>query len=161
VTWKAARQRTRRGPDHQFCNYRQCQNTSESESGRHTDEGDHNEIPILEDAFKNVELVLKFPAITELKIWAKAKVLNTSVVTTGLLFSENHLDHVGGEQPRSAGICSPIQQGFRGGVCSEGRSGERIYDGVNPESLNNGQDGRLLVWSNGGHKSNDGRGDVG
>jgi len=50
-----------------FCNYCQCRNASEGESGGHTDEGDHSEIPIPEGAFEDVELVVKSPAINRVE----------------------------------------------------------------------------------------------
>ena len=69
--------------------------------------------------------------------------------------SEDHLDHIGREQPRSMRVRLPVQQRFRRGVGDEGKGSESIHDDVDPQQLNSAQDGLLLGRSNGGHECDD------
>ena len=74
--------------------------------------------------------------------------------------SEDHLDHVSGEESCSAGIWFPIQQRYRGGVGSEGESSEGVHDDIDPEQLNGSENGFLLGRGDGRDKGNNDSGDV-
>jgi len=78
---------------------------------------------------KMLSLLLSLLQLTELKIWAKMKVLNTSVVTTKLFFSV-------WSKPRVVWLRKwkmRMMMTNCGRVRSKGESGKHIHDDVNPE----------------------------
>ena len=110
------------------------QNALKRRNRKRTYEGDHHEILILCGAFEDVEFVIEPPAVDRVEDLGKDKRveyegLNDHIATMvvraedrfameveddddGNLvdrLSDDHLDHVSGEEPRTAGVRFPVQ----------------------------------------------------
>ena len=110
------------------------QNALKGGNRKRTDEGDHHEVLILCDAFEDVEFIIEPPAVDRVEDLGKDKRveyegLNDCVAVAPVQaedrFAEevededdcnlvdrlpdDHLDHVSGEEPCTAGVRFPVQ----------------------------------------------------